>query len=141
MNKLLVSIIPGFYLAGFMILGLSHTYLGFGSLVIASIGLIAGFSGLFLWILGMATLGKYLSVMQQDNILITHGIYRFVKHPMYIGIFTCFLGFSIAKGSWFGILYSIFLIAPLSIARAKQEEQELTAMYGEKYTEYIKHTL
>ena len=73
------------------------------------------------------------------NAPITKGFYKYSRHPMYVTIFSIFLGVSIATASF---LFALFLIvfSVGAIAFADFEEQGCFKQYGEPYREYAKKT-
>ena len=77
--------------------------------------------------------------MEKTTTLVTTGIYRYIRHPLYSsllflawGVF--FKSFSWASGSLV-VVASLFLVLT-----ARQEEREDLGYFGESYREYRKHT-
>jgi protein-S-isoprenylcysteine O-methyltransferase Ste14 len=138
----LTIFIPLFYLLAILIILKTKSTLGFGLIYLAILGAITAFIGLFLWGSGFLSLGsKAFSVLPKAKILKTGGIYKYFRHPIYLGIIlTCF-GLSLSLGSKIGLVYTIFIILPLNIVRALREEKILTAKFGQDYLEYRKRTL
>ena len=97
-------------------------------------------AGLAIWVSGMASLGKALRVLPEANSIVARGVYRFIRHPIYIGIIFTHLGLFFACGSAFGIIYTFFLIIPLNIFRAYLEEKAMFAKFGERYRSYHNST-
>jgi protein-S-isoprenylcysteine O-methyltransferase Ste14 len=97
-------------------------------------------SGLTVWISGMACLGKALKVLPEANSIVAKGIYRFIRHPIYVGIVFTHFGLFFACGSTFGIVYTFVLIIPLNIIRAQLEEKALFSKFGEHYRAYHNST-
>ena len=93
-------------------------------------------AGLAIWVSGMASLGKALRVLPEANSIVARGVYRFIRHPIYIGIIFTHLGLFFACGSTFGIIYTFTLIIPLNIFRAYLEEKAMFAKFGERYRSY-----
>lgn len=89
------------------------------------IGLIAVVSGLILWIASYASLGRHFGVLPRQQQATKRGVYQYRKHPMYLAIMATYIGLSVANASVFGLLYSVFLLTPLLIIRAKLEERQL----------------
>ena len=93
-------------------------------------------TGLALWIIGMANLGKGLKVLPGADSIVARGIYRFIRHPIYLGIILTHFGLFFACGSTFGMIYLFIITIPLNIIRAKLEEKALFAKFGDRYRAY-----
>jgi len=73
-----------------------------------------------------------------DN-LVTTGIYRYSRHPMYLTSFLTFIGIGIASASWVFLLLSLIYII-LMLFFLVPEEQFCLEQYGDAYREYMKRT-
>jgi protein-S-isoprenylcysteine O-methyltransferase Ste14 len=94
--------------------------------------------GLAALIAGFMALGKSLTanpVPNQDGVLVTKGIYRIVRHPIYVGLLGITLGLVISSGVWAQIIVWIALVA-LLVYKMRWEEVLLTAKY-KGYAEYM----
>jgi len=68
--------------------------------------------------------------------VVQNGIYRQIRHPMYLGIMVCFLGIPLVLNSWWAMIPSILIIG-LFVYRTNREDQML--MNGlDGYVEYSK---
>jgi protein-S-isoprenylcysteine O-methyltransferase Ste14 len=79
--------------------------------------------GLAIAILGRLNLGKNWADLEDYQTLpgqsvVTHGIYRFVRHPIYAGDFLLILGLELALNSWLllGVLFLLIVIIRQSLA-------------------------
>jgi protein-S-isoprenylcysteine O-methyltransferase Ste14 len=70
---------------------------------------------------------------------VTHGLYRYSRHPMYIASFFFFLGISIATASWVFLVFTI-VINVASLYSSRLEEQGCLEQYGDAYRDYMKRT-
>jgi len=77
--------------------------------------------------------------IQDDHKLITTGPYRYVRHPMYLGIFTYTLGLMMISLDVLVILFFAFTIW-VNYIRIPEEEQMLIQKFGDEYLEYKKRT-
>jgi len=88
------------------------------------------------------TLGRMYSAevtIQQNHELITSGIYRYVRHPRYLGAIILGLGLSLLFRSWIVLaLFIPFLIVILS--RIRDEEAVLLEEFGQDWEQYCKHS-
>jgi protein-S-isoprenylcysteine O-methyltransferase Ste14 len=74
------------------------------------------------------------------DVLITSGPYRFVRHPVYLGMTIALIGLTIAFRSWLGLLGVFVFFLPSEIYRAKSEEKALTTKFGSEWEKYKSRT-
>ena len=74
-------------------------------------------------------------VIREDHQLITHGIYRFTRHPVYLGVIMACIGMPVFVSSLYGLLTMSALI-PLFLNRIRMEERMLTDEFGDAYRQY-----
>jgi len=113
--------ILGFWIIGSIILIIGGTVLSYSRYVIGKLGTL---------IIGV----------EHDHRLITSGPYRFIRHPIYAGATTLFLGFAL---SFSALLSSVLLLnfcVFLFEKRIREEEKLLVETFGEEYLEYMSHT-
>jgi len=98
--------------------------------------------GLTLTFVAASTLRRFYSPtlrVRRDHQLITHGLYRFVRHPLYTGMGTATVGVLVYSSSLYGLLILLALV-PLLVNRIRIEEQMMTAEFGDSYRSYKKTT-
>jgi protein-S-isoprenylcysteine O-methyltransferase Ste14 len=88
---------------------------------------------LYLW--GLFTLGKRLTILPEANSLQTGGAYRFFRHPLYVTYIYWYLIQTLTFQTWLVLVLSIVQIS-LIIIRAKYEEKILMKNFPE-YKEYM----
>ena len=103
---------------------------GFGYPFLVPVALGIGLAGLILWIIATVNLGKSLAVMPGADRLIIRGVYKYLRHPIYIGIIFTIFGLTVASGSAFGLTFLVVVVIPLNIARAYFEEKALLKNSG-----------
>jgi len=107
-------------------------------------------AGVFLFLLGLTimcwgqvTLFKNYSgtvVIHEGHQLVTHGVYRYVRNPIYLGLFiVLIMGLPLYASSPRAFLVSLLLV-PIVLNRVRLEEELLTEHFGEKYIEYKRRT-
>ncbi len=87
-------------------------------------------------------LGRNWSVsvtLKQDHELIQRGPYRVVRHPIYTGVITAFLGTALAIGEWRGCLAAL-IVAGSFWFKLRLEERWLGEQFGERYARYKRDT-
>jgi protein-S-isoprenylcysteine O-methyltransferase Ste14 len=77
--------------------------------------------------------------LREDHKLITTGPYRYVRHPMYLGIFIYNIGLMMISLDVLVILFFAFTIW-VNYRRIPREEQMLIQKFGDEYLEYIKRS-
>jgi protein-S-isoprenylcysteine O-methyltransferase Ste14 len=72
--------------------------------------------------------------------LVQSGPYRFVRHPVYLGITIALVGVTVALRSWPGMLGALLLFLPSEIYRAGLEERALSRRFGSEWKDYAART-
>lgn len=88
-------------------------------------------------------LGKYFSPhveIQKEHKLIEKGLYKYIRHPSYLGSILSLTGLSIAFESLLSLIFSLILSSIFYGYRIKVEEKELIKIFGNEYLNYIKRT-
>lgn len=88
-------------------------------------GLILFFLGTLIWIWGFFSLGKLFYILPKPIGFTKKGIYKYVSHPIYLGIVLVFLGLSISSGSLITLLYVLFILTPFNLIRIYLENKHL----------------
>jgi len=70
---------------------------------------------------------------------VTRGLYRYSRHPVYIGVFVQYIGIGIASASGLFLLLMVVSIV-LSILIAPAEERFCCEKYGDTYRDYMNRT-
>jgi protein-S-isoprenylcysteine O-methyltransferase Ste14 len=71
--------------------------------------------------------------------LVTDGIYRFIRHPLYSSLFLLDWGVYFKSPSAFSTILAC-LAAIFLFATAKADERECIQAFGDPYRKYMKHT-
>jgi len=102
-------------------------------------GMFLFFIGLTIMCWGQVTLFKSYSgtvVIHEGHKLITHGIYNYVRNPMYFGlIIAVVFGLPAYGQSLRGFLVALLLV-PILLNRIRLEEELLTEHFQDEYREY-----
>jgi protein-S-isoprenylcysteine O-methyltransferase Ste14 len=99
--------------------------------------------GLVIRIHSILTLKQYFtySVAKVENHeIIETGLYKFIRHPGYLGQLIIFIGISTAISNWLSILSMMIPITLGYIYRIKVEERFMIEQMGENYLNYQKRT-
>ena len=68
--------------------------------------------------------------------LVTTGIYRYVRHPIYLGIYLTIIGTQIVAGSYL-FFYFLAILPVIFYFQMKREEELLTQYFGKNYLDYM----
>jgi protein-S-isoprenylcysteine O-methyltransferase Ste14 len=90
------------------------------------LGIILGIFGLGFWLISMINLRFAFGVLPQKQKRIKTGLYKYLRHPMYLGIWICFFGLSLANASWQGIVFLNLILTPVLFVRAYFEEKQFS---------------
>ena len=104
------------------------------------VGVCAIAAGLLIWTLhGLGTNLTDTVVTRREHTLVTHGPYRFVRHPFYDSVELLILAISLMAANWsFLLTGSAFLF--LIVVRTRTEEEKLLARFGDPYRVYMDRT-
>lgn len=108
---------------------------------IGSIGVLL--SGMIIAFLSRVQLGKYGTTfinVEDDHQLITTGIYKYIRHPIYLGALLQYVSIGIAVGSLIVTSLAFVCWLIMTMDRIGLEERLLTEKFGEEYLEYMKRT-
>jgi protein-S-isoprenylcysteine O-methyltransferase Ste14 len=76
---------------------------------------------------------------KQEHALITHGPYRWVRHPLYSVGTLMFMSVALMAANWFMAIMSLLVFIMLLI-RLPKEEEKLIERFGDEYRKYMKRT-
>ena len=110
--------------------------------LITILGLALVITGYTILFISAGTLRRYYSstlVIREDHQLISHGIYRFSRHPIYLGVLLVAAGLALSAASLLGLLIMSALI-PVFLNRIRLEERILTEQFGDDYRRYSEKT-
>jgi len=68
--------------------------------------------------------------------LVTAGIFRFVRNPMYVGLILLVAAIAVAFASDWTLVMTVALALVLHVGVVRREERYLEAKYGEAYRDY-----
>jgi protein-S-isoprenylcysteine O-methyltransferase Ste14 len=107
------------------------------------------------WIgIGLAALGFILGVLaliefrrvraglvtkKQTKFLVTSGIYRYTRNPIYLGFVFMLIGLPLSMGIYWGVILVWSLITFTNNLIIKPEEAYLEQEFNDLYTDYFSH--
>jgi protein-S-isoprenylcysteine O-methyltransferase Ste14 len=72
----------------------------------------------------------------EQRVLVRRGFYRFIRHPAIAGVFLAYIAWPVAYGAPLSAILTIAIGAVVVRGNINREERELTARYGDEYTNY-----
>ena len=102
------------------------------------VGTVVSIVGLAISVVALATLGRCFGIFPEVRGLVTRGLYRWVRHPLYLGEYVAVGGILISAISPLALLVYVSFLA-LQAWRALNEERALVAVFPE-YEEYSQRT-
>lgn len=76
---------------------------------------------------------------RKEHKLVTNGIYKYIRHPLYTFGSSLFISFGMMADNWFIALLGILAFIAVAI-RTPKEEANLIEKFGDEYREYMKRT-
>jgi len=102
-------------------------------------GLVMFAAAMWLRLVAIRTLDRFWSLdveIREGHKLIRHGVYGYMRHPVYSAIILEFIGMNLVANSYWTLLATVALYFPLLGLRLVQEEEALIEKFGEDYRRY-----
>lgn len=106
-------------------------------------GVLCLVAGLWLLYRSHSDLGRYWSVtleVRENHRLITEGIYRRIRHPMYAALFLYSIGQALVVPNWVAGPSYFVMFGTLFALRIGAEERMMFEAFGDEYTAYKART-
>ena len=110
---------------------------------IAVLGGVILCGSLILFFRSHADLGRNWSISLQirnEHRLVTTGIYRLIRHPMYSSFFLLAIAQLMLLPNWFAGATGLIGVGLLYAFRVRQEERMMVERFGAEYRDYMAHT-
>jgi protein-S-isoprenylcysteine O-methyltransferase Ste14 len=107
------------------------------------IGAIALCAGLWLFHRSHADLGRNWSIsleIREDHQLVTSGVYRLIRHPMYTAIFLQAIAQGLLLSNWLAGPSCLLAFLLMFALRIGAEERMMQGRFGDAYIDYIRRT-
>ena len=99
--------------------------------------------GLWLFYRSHADLGTNWSItleVREQHRLITRGVYRRIRHPMYLALVMYSVGQALVIPNWVAGPANLIVFAILLALRVRAEEKMMADEFGDEYTSYTART-
>jgi len=101
-----------------------------GALLVAGLALLVVAGGLFT----RADTG--LIPFRDTRALVTHGLYRYSRNPMYVAMALVLLGVAVTVGASLALLVPAAFLVIIDRRFIRAEERQLEALFGDEYRAY-----
>lgn len=102
--------------------------------VLAVLGFLIDVAGLWLFMKAKTTVNPIQP--SKASSLVTTGVYRYTRNPMYIGNFIFLLAWFVWLGSVYGFIGLILYVVYMNQFQIKPEEKALLSLFGNEYSLY-----
>jgi protein-S-isoprenylcysteine O-methyltransferase Ste14 len=92
----------------------------------------------------VSSIGNNISetfLTKEKHVLVTHGPYRWVRHPLYTTATIATISLSILAANWFMLAMACVAFIGIAALVIPREEAELVRKFGDAYREYIQRTV
>ncbi|MDE2090627.1 MAG: isoprenylcysteine carboxylmethyltransferase family protein [Gammaproteobacteria bacterium] len=99
--------------------------------------------GIFIRTLAIIQLGRFHTpkvAVLADHRVVSIGLYRYVRHPSYLGALIAYLGWSLALDNWLSLMIIMTLTTVAYLYRIHEEEAALCDALGDAYANYQHRT-
>lgn len=109
----------------------------------AWLGVLVALGSLIMFRLTHRALGHFWSVsldVRERHALVTDGVYRYVRHPMYTAFWLWAIAQALLLPNWVAGFAAILGFGVLFFGRLAREEQMLLNSFGDEYRKYMART-
>jgi protein-S-isoprenylcysteine O-methyltransferase Ste14 len=106
---------------------------------VQNLGLLLTFAGFLLGIGALLEFRKARTTLDphgSSTQVVTSGIYRFTRNPIYLGFLLMLIGLPLVSGLYWGVVLSPFYILTMNRLIIEQEETYLEKKFGNAYISY-----
>jgi protein-S-isoprenylcysteine O-methyltransferase Ste14 len=104
------------------------------AVVITSIGAVFGFAGMASFVSAKTTMNP--TKPHATSSLVTNGVFRFTRNPMYLSLALYLVAWAVYLSSWLALLLVPAFVLYINQFQIKPEEQALSALFGPEYASY-----
>ena len=88
-------------------------------------------------LLAFRAAGTHVEPWKPASVLVTDGIFRWLRNPMYVGLILLLAGLAVLLASDGTLVMTVAFAAAIHFGVVKREERYLAAKFGEPYLHYI----
>jgi protein-S-isoprenylcysteine O-methyltransferase Ste14 len=119
----------------------TYVYGGATPAFVSALGLLLELLGMWLALGARIQLGFFSSSRTAERpVLVKHGFYRYIRHPIYAGTFLVTFGWTLIYGAPVTAVLTLIIGAIFAQRRIKSEEAAMRARFGEEFDAYVRET-
>src|SRR5262249_54277763 len=80
--------------------------------------------------------GTNVDPRRPTTAIVTTGLFRFSRNPIYVGLTLMYLGLTLAFNTWWGLVMLVPLLLTMHRGVILREERYLEQTFGEQYRQY-----
>ena len=104
------------------------------AVVLASLGLTFGFAVMLSFVRARTTMNP--TKPSATSSLVTGGVFRLTRNPMYLSLLLYLLGWAAYLSNWLALLLVPVFVLYINELQIKPEERALSALFGAEYASY-----
>ena len=124
------------YLSSFIVETFTFSYQTVLSVLVVVVGFGCALPSFRLFAKNKTTISPFTP--SETTALVTAGMYRYSRNPMYLGLVLLNIAATIFFGTWLGVIIVVAFIFLLNLLQIIPEEEALLDIFGEEYIEYKK---
>ena len=90
---------------------------------------------------GFASVGTTVNphAIDRASVLVTDGVFRYTRNPMYLGMLFVIVGWGLNRGSLIALIVGAgVFVATMTVAQIKPEERKMTELFGDDYVQWCR---
>ena len=104
------------------------------AVVLAAVGLTFGSAGMISFLRAKTTMNP--TKPNATSSLVTGGVFRFTRNPMYLSLLLYLLAWAAYLSNWLALLFVPAFVLYINELQIKPEERALSALFGAEYASY-----
>ena len=137
-NLLFTLVVPGTVAVALPLLIARGQQISSGLVLLAALALFALGATIYTWcVWDFATIGRGTPApVDPPKKLVVHGLYRYTRNPMYVGVLTVLIAWVVLFQAWPLLLYALAVGTFFHLFIVLYEEPHLQKLFGSEYTDY-----
>jgi protein-S-isoprenylcysteine O-methyltransferase Ste14 len=104
------------------------------AIIVASIGIVVGVAAMGSFVRAKTTMNP--TKPTAATLLVTHGVFRFTRNPMYLSLVLYLLAWAIYLSNWLALFLVPVFVLYINQFQIEPEERALSTLFGEEYASY-----
>lgn len=145
--KLRIPPVLQFFLCGTLAIAVSYLLpgLSYDNSILKILAYVIGLAGILLLLMAVAAFLKARTTVnphkpESASKLVTTGLYRISRNPMYLAMAMLLVAGATLLGNWAAFIGPVTFVALITHLQIKPEEDVLLSQFGDAYTAYCQQT-